>query len=201
MRQNDAGTVGFALTILQRRLASSPEAIYQSLRRRRERLERRQREVELMQRGAAPLDAGVRLIDDDDIEDLDEAPEDEVEEILDQATADRTVEELKAEIAILEDLQELAAEVRRTGDTKWNELSRVLRDDVLTPAGIERGVAEERATYDAGDPAPPRPSPNQKIVIFTEPPGRLSPPAGHLQSVDHKLGAQVVSNGPAHDPP
>ena len=36
--QNDkrAGTVGFALTILQRRLASSPEAIYQSLRRRRE---------------------------------------------------------------------------------------------------------------------------------------------------------------------
>ena len=40
--QNDkrAGTIGFALTILQRRLASSPEAIYQSLRRRRERLER-----------------------------------------------------------------------------------------------------------------------------------------------------------------
>ena len=36
-----AGTVGFALTILQRRLASSPEAIYQSLRRRRERLEGR----------------------------------------------------------------------------------------------------------------------------------------------------------------
>ena len=38
------GTVGFALTILQRRLASSPEAIYQSLRRRRERLEKRLRE-------------------------------------------------------------------------------------------------------------------------------------------------------------
>ena len=34
-------SVGFALTILQRRLASSPEAIYQSLRRRRERLENR----------------------------------------------------------------------------------------------------------------------------------------------------------------
>ena len=53
--QNDkrAGTVGFALTILQRRLASSPEAIYQSLRRRRERLEKRIRELELLQRGAA----------------------------------------------------------------------------------------------------------------------------------------------------
>src|SRR5260370_19957817 len=35
------GTVGFALTTLQRRLASSPEAIYQSIKRRRERLPRR----------------------------------------------------------------------------------------------------------------------------------------------------------------
>ena len=89
------------------------------------------------------LDAGVRLLDEDDIEDLDEAPEDEVEaigeEILDQATAARTVEELKAEIAILKDLADLAAKVRRTGDTKWNELSRVLRDDVLTPAGVAAG--------------------------------------------------------------
>ena len=51
--ENDkrAGTVGFALTILQRRLASSPEAIYQSLRRRRERLESRLRELEMLQRG------------------------------------------------------------------------------------------------------------------------------------------------------
>jgi hypothetical protein len=46
------GTVGFALTILQRRLASSPEAIYQSLRRRRERLESRLGELESLQRGA-----------------------------------------------------------------------------------------------------------------------------------------------------
>src|SRR4029079_12496877 len=53
--ENDkrAGTVGFALTILQRRLASSPEAIYQSVRRRRERLESRLREMELLQRGGA----------------------------------------------------------------------------------------------------------------------------------------------------
>ena len=50
--ENDkrAGTVGFALTILQRRLASSPEAIYQSLRRRHERLEKRLRELDMLQR-------------------------------------------------------------------------------------------------------------------------------------------------------
>lgn len=45
-------TVGFALTVLQRRLASSPEAIYQSLHRRRERLENRLSEERLGQRAA-----------------------------------------------------------------------------------------------------------------------------------------------------
>ena len=69
--QNDkrAGTVGFALTILQRRLASSPEAIFQSLRRRRERLEKRMRELELLQRGAAaaPAVASGPELDEDDI--------------------------------------------------------------------------------------------------------------------------------------
>ena len=171
--QNDrrAGTVGFALTILQRRLASSPEAIYQSLRRRRERLESRLQEVKLMQRGAAPLDHGMPLLDADDLEDLDDAPEDEVEaigeEILDQATAARTVTELEAEIGILQRLQGLAAEARRTGDTKWHELARVLKD-VLTVDGIAPRVAEPKVPYGAGQIDPPKPSPHQKIVIFTE---------------------------------
>ena len=64
-----AGTVGFALTILQRRLAFSPEAIYQSLRRRRERLESRLRELELLQRGAQPAQTlpGTRTIDAEDL--------------------------------------------------------------------------------------------------------------------------------------
>src|SRR2546426_9638071 len=53
-------TVGFALTILQRRLASSPEAIYQSLRRRRERLEKRPREEEIARRGV-PSPPGRRM--------------------------------------------------------------------------------------------------------------------------------------------
>src|SRR5271163_2378010 len=77
-----AGTVGFALTILQRRLASSPEAIYQSLRRRRERLERRLRELELLHRGgeiATALAASAPGLDADDVEDLEEAPDNEVE--------------------------------------------------------------------------------------------------------------------------
>jgi len=48
------GTVGFALTSLQRRLASSPEAIYQSLKRRRNKLKRRVEEEKLGARASRP---------------------------------------------------------------------------------------------------------------------------------------------------
>ena len=47
------GSVGFALTTLQRRLASSPEAIYQSLKRRKERLSERLRPRSSASRGMA----------------------------------------------------------------------------------------------------------------------------------------------------
>jgi superfamily II DNA or RNA helicase len=130
------GTVGFALTVLQRRLASSPEAIYQSLRRRKERLEKRLREEELVRRGAeAPIDPLKDLpeLDDDALEDLDDATDSEIEateeKIVDQATAARTVAELRAEIAILERLEALAFKVRHSGtDRKWDELSSLLQN-------------------------------------------------------------------------
>ena len=174
--QNDkrAGTVGFALTILQRRLASSPEAIYQSLRRRRERLEKRLRELDLLQRGVgtpAPVVSGPDL-DADDVEDLEEAPENEVEtaeeEILDQATAAATLAELKLEIATLARLEALAAEVRRSGqDTKWRELGRLL-GEIFTPTALGGNVGEPTVPYGAGAIPKPNPSPRQKLVLFTE---------------------------------
>jgi hypothetical protein len=173
--QNDkrAGTVGFALTILQRRLASSPEAIYQSLRRRRERLEKRLRELELLQRGSASaqvVPAGTDL-SADDIEDLEDAPENEVEEaeeqILDQATAASTIVELKTEIATLVRLEGLAAEVRRSGqDTKWRELAHLLNEIFGTIPGDR--LEEEPTPYGSGPIAKPKASPRQKLVIFTE---------------------------------
>jgi hypothetical protein len=169
-----AGTVGFALTILQRRLASSPEAIYQSLRRRRERLEKRLRELELLQRGgevAAPALAGPAL-EADDVEDLEDAPENEVEtaeeEVLDQATAAATLAELRIEIATLARLEDLAAQVRRNGqDTKWRELANLL-GEIFTPAGLGNQFSEDPVPYGAGPIPPPTPSPHQKLVIFTE---------------------------------
>ncbi len=128
------GTVGFALTILQRRLASSPEAILQSLRRRRERLERRLREEQILKRGGA-LQDDQRLpsLTEEDIDELDDAPDSEVEEaeetVVDQATAARTIAELQAEIEILKNLEALALKVRRSGtDKKWEELSSILQN-------------------------------------------------------------------------
>jgi len=170
-----AGTVGFALTILQRRLASSPEAIYQSLRRRRERLESRLRELELLQRGgeAPPVFAGAEpALDAEDVEDLEDAPDNEVEaaeeEILDQATAARTIAELKAEIETLKGLEALALSVRRSGaDTKWRELASLL-SEIFTPTAIANRVAERPSSYGSGALPPPISSPRQKLVLFTE---------------------------------
>ena len=170
-----AGTVGFALTILQRRLASSPEAIYQSLRRRRERLESRLRELEVLHRGGqiAPIIPTTLLtLDSEDIEDLDEAPDNEVEaaeeEILDQATAARSVAELRIEIETLTGLEGQALAVRSSGtDTKWLELASLLSEIFTTGAVVHR-VAEPDAPYGAGAIPPPTSSPHQKIVIFTE---------------------------------
>lgn len=173
--QNDkrAGTVGFALTILQRRLASSPEAIFQSLRRRRERLQKRQRELELLHRGAAvDIETGVPDLDMEDVEDLEEAPENEVEtaeeEILDQATAARTINELKAEIITLKSLEDLALKVKRSGeDRKWRELANIF-SEIFTSAAIPNSASEDTSPYGSGEIPLPNPSIRQKLVIFTE---------------------------------
>lgn len=131
-----SGTVGFALTALQRRLASSPAAIYESLKRRRNKLENRMEEMKLVRRGQAHSDI-LRKYEQTVPEDLDEA-EDELsgeefevfeDEVIDQATASQTIEELEKEILILKDLENAAKEVVHSGeDRKWSELSRLLQD-------------------------------------------------------------------------
>ncbi len=130
-------TVGFALTILQRRLASSPEAIFKSLQRRRERLEERLREERQLRRGRAAMAqtvAGGAELDAEEIEDIEEAPDAETEaaeeEVVDLATAATTITELEAEIEILRDLEKDAGKLRRSGkDTKWTKLSETLQDN------------------------------------------------------------------------
>jgi SNF2 family DNA or RNA helicase len=139
-------TVGFALTILQRRLASSPEAIYQSLRRRRERLERRLVEERL---GKRAVDYDVPSYDDYDDDDLPSSDlEAEEEIVVEKASAAQTITELEAEIATLKRLERMANNVRTSGeDRKWDELSKLLQD-------TDEMFGENRQ--------------HEKLIIFTE---------------------------------
>ena len=160
-------TVGFALTVLQRRLASSPEAILKSLERRHARLKKRRDEMRYGTRAAedADRDLAARLrdllgkdptdADLGDVIDSDDLPSGEAEdaesEIADAATAARTVAELDKELAILADLVEVARRVRHSGvDRKWTELRGLLTDNVLSA----------EAADGTGGP--------RKIIVFTE---------------------------------
>lgn len=202
--QNDkrTGTVGFALTILQRRLASSPEAIYQSLRRRRERLESKLRELELLQRGGAAtiaIASGTPELDSEDVEDLEDAPDNEVEiaeeEILDQATAARTIVELKAEIETLKRLEGLALAIRRSGeDRKWCELAKLLGTVFATVPSAGQ-VGEVQAPYGSSPIPPPTPSPHQKLVLFTEHRDTLNYLEARVSTLLGRKGAVVMIHG------
>ena len=143
------GTVGFALTSLQRRLASSPEAIYQSLKRRRNKLKRRVEEEKLGQRGKELAETlsgpGTNGVPEDIWESADAMSPDDFENfeeaVVDQATAAQTIQELEAEIIILEALEEQARQVVHSGqDRKWDELSRLLQDtpEMHDAAGRQR---------------------------------------------------------------
>ena len=140
--------VGFALTVLQRRLASSPEAILRSLERRRKRLEKRLEEAQKQREDALPLAADPAEVDftDEDFEaDIDEASDEEAEaiedQVLDKATAAKTIKELGKEIESLKKLESAAAAVRASGkDRKWEQLSSVLQDipEMFDQSGARR---------------------------------------------------------------
>ena len=121
------GSVGFALTILQRRLASSPEAIYQSLKRRRERLEKTIQEWRMY--GAPKMQQTPDFIEDEDdltAEELEQVQD----EFIDRASAARTIEELERELTSLKPCEAIANNVRNSGtDCKWRELSKILQDN------------------------------------------------------------------------
>ena len=133
--------VGFALTILQRRLASSPEAIYRSLDRRRKRLENKLREARMHKRG---LELGAKIEGNlpsgatfEDLEGEDFDPDDFTaeelealeEELVDAASAAESIPELETELAVLSGLLEEARKLRESGqDRKWEELRHLLAD-------------------------------------------------------------------------
>ena len=170
------GTVGFALTALQRRLASSPEAIYRSLKRRHERLKRRLEEAKLLERGQALSETMQDWNVPDDPDDLNgEEQEFLEEELVDLATAAQTVQELESEIIILDDLEERARKVVHSEqDKKWEDLSKLLQDtpEMRDPDGRQR-----------------------KLIIFTEHKDTLNYLADRIRRLIGRDEAVVLIHG------
>jgi superfamily II DNA or RNA helicase len=149
--------VGFALTTLQRRLASSPQAILRSLERRRRRLTDKLAEARSGAPSAGaefdlavpPPGLGFDEFEDFDPDDLLGSETEKVEEeVVDAASGARTIAELETELLELSRLEELARKVLASGqDRKWDELARLLGN---TPE-----MLDERGRL-------------QKLIIFTE---------------------------------
>lgn len=146
-------SVGFALQALQRRLASSPRAIWRSLKRRRERLEKRLEEEQLRARGLGNLNGSGTAFETPSDDDLEEMPDEELaeieEEAMDSASTAETIEELEREIESLSELEDKAfALCQAATDTKWKELASILG----RPPVYDEASGRQR-----------------KILIFTEP--------------------------------
>ncbi len=159
LREGRRAVVGFALTVLQRRLASSPAASAAALTRRRERLE--ERYDQLVREHAANVDLAEApwwgsieaedpaLIEGVDEDEIDPGEQEELEEtLLDAASSATTIDELRRELETLRELEALARRVveART-DTKWQQLRQLVED---TPTFFR--ASGER----------------HKLVIFTE---------------------------------
>ena len=175
-------SVGFALTILQRRLASSPQAIWHSLRRRRARLQER---LEAWRSGPWPAarpgpERGLDALDDEDFDFVEEGRRpDELESISDElaerATAAETLEELEKEIDTLSRLEDLARTLHASGeDRKWQELAALFD-------------AEELLRHEDGS--------LRKLIIFTEHRDTLAYLCQRLQDLRGRTGSLVSMHG------
>jgi len=144
--------VGFAMTTLQRRLASSPEAIYQSLKRRKQNLERDLTEIREGKKKIGDLSEDVKDgpidedSDDDDYNDVER--EDYEQKATSHVTAAQTIQELESEIATLSELENDALKIRTSSNhAKWHKLRDVLEN-------------QKELFDDAGH--------RNKLIIFTE---------------------------------
>jgi len=114
--------LGFALALLQRRLASSVRAIRHSL-------ERRHKRLEILKQRLEEFEEGVEWTE----EDLEEMTEQErwfIEEKLEQVTLARTKDELERECRQLENLVDKAKAVERLDtETKFQKLKQLLTQE------------------------------------------------------------------------
>ncbi len=132
--------VAFALLILQRRMASSTYALFKSLERRKERLEKLLKEPDFEKRSV--------LIEFEEVEDYDEKERWEEEKKWETLTLAENKKELEEEIATIDRLMEKAKEIlNNEREIKLKELKKAIDEGLRKIKEIQR---------------------NEKILIFTE---------------------------------
>jgi superfamily II DNA or RNA helicase len=183
--------IGFALTVLQRRLASSPEAILRTLERRQKRLEEQYRELKRSIEISREQESIVRISFADDLPEMtmeavdfydeelgdDERQffEEEIDRVVDSSTAAMTLSELQIEINTLEQLIIQSRRVRAADtDRKWSELRQVLEEQVISSPSL-------------GSP--------HKIIIFTEHKDTLTYLNGKIQTLLGREEAIAIIHG------
>ena len=175
-------SVGFALTILQRRLASSPQAIWHSLKRRRARLQDR---LEEGRRNAGPFARilpfeAFSQIDEEDLDVVEEGQaaselESQSDQFAENYSAASNLDELEKEIDTLASLEHQAQALHASGlDQKWQELAELLRDEEL----LRQADGSLR-----------------KLIIFTEHRDTLSYLRRRLQDLPGRNGTIVEIHG------
>lgn len=126
-------SVGFALVVLQRRLASSPQAILRSLTRRRDRLRAQADQARgVDEQVSSALEATLRLVSDDPDEMSSMKAETYQDDVVTAATNARTLAELETEILVLDELVAKAEAVYSARvDAKWGALAELLTSDAM----------------------------------------------------------------------
>lgn len=126
-------SISFALMILQRRLTSSTHAIYESLKRRKEKLEELLALPEKIAEDEDYLKA--RSLSPEELDDLEDDERQKIEEKLLHLTIANNIDDVKKEIAVLETLVVQAEQVR--AEEIESKLAG-LRDKVLTNLGDKK---------------------------------------------------------------
>ena len=171
--------VGFALQVLQRRLASSPAAIYQSIKRRGDRLKNELEQARHIVGGEkSKLSSLNEMLEDDILLNIDEYSQDTIEqfeeEISTTATSAQSIEQLEIEVETLRDLELQAQKVLTMGrDTKWKQLEKILNSELMVDSdGVRR-----------------------KLIIFTEAKDTLQYLAERITAVVGQSKAVDVIHG------
>lgn len=183
MNRNDASegnkrkkvAVGFALTTLQRRLASSPAAIHRSLERRKKRLDGELHEARIM--ASAPKKDDFDIPEDEaDLEELTDAEREDLEDkAVAAATVSRTPEELETEIKVLDRLLVKSLKVKTSLTyAKWDAL---------------------RDTLDEADEMRDSTGARRKVIIFTEHKDTLDDLVGRLTNHLGRDDAVITIHG------